>query len=114
MNCFQTTNSTEEKLLGIRFDSKLSFENHVSNLCKRASQKLHATTSLVNYINLSKRKALMKTFLISQFNYCLLVWMFYSRKLNNCINSLNEREHLEFNIRIMNPHFLNYYEKITL
>ena len=29
INDFQITNSTEEKLLGIKFDSKLSFENHV-------------------------------------------------------------------------------------
>ena len=42
-------------------------------------------------MNLSKRRALMKTFVISQFNYCPLVWMFHSRKLNLCINSIHER-----------------------
>ena len=42
-------------------------------------------------MNLSKRKALMKTFVISQFNYCPLVWMFHSRKLNHRINSIHER-----------------------
>ena len=46
---------------------------------------------IVNYMNLSKRKALMKTFVISQFNYCPLVWMFHSRKLNHRINSIHER-----------------------
>ena len=91
INGFQITNSTEEKLLGIKFDSKLSFENHVSSLCKKASQKLHALTRIVNYMNLSKRKALMKTFVISQFNYCPLVWMFHSRKLNHRINSMYNR-----------------------
>ena len=91
INGFQITSSTEEKLLGIKFDSKLSFENHVSSLCKKASQKLHALTRIVNYMNLSKRKALMKTFVISQSNYCPLVWMFHSRKLNHRINSINER-----------------------
>ena len=54
INGFQITNSTEKKLLGIKFDSKLSFENHVSSLCKKASQKLHALTRIVNYMNLSK------------------------------------------------------------
>ena len=43
-------------------------------------------------MNLSKPKAIMKTVVISQFNYCLLVWMFHSRKLDHCINSIHERE----------------------
>ena len=33
----------------------------------------------------------MKTFVIFQFKYGPLVWMFQSRKLNNCINSIHER-----------------------
>ena len=33
----------------------------------------------------------MKAYLASQFGYCPLVWMFYSRSLNNKINSLHER-----------------------
>ena len=70
INDFQITNSIEEKLLGINFDRELSFENNISSLCKKASQKLHALRRIVNYMNLSKRKAPMKTFLISQFNYC--------------------------------------------
>ena len=66
INGLQITSNTEEKSLGIKFDSKVSFENHVSSLCKKASQKIHALTRIVNYMNLSKRKALMKTFVISQ------------------------------------------------
>ena len=74
-----------------KIDNKLSFESHVSSLCKKASQKLHALTRIANYMDLSKRRTLMKTFVISQFNYCPLVWMFQSRKLNNRINSIHER-----------------------
>ena len=33
----------------------------------------------------------MKAFICSQFGYCRLVWMFQSREINNCINSLHER-----------------------
>ena len=46
---------------------------------------------IVNYMNLSKQKALMKTFVISQFNYFPSVWIFHSRNLNNRINSIHER-----------------------
>ena len=33
----------------------------------------------------------MKSFVESQFNYCPLLWMFHSRKLNSRINKLHER-----------------------
>ena len=31
--------SNEEKLLGVILDRRLNFKNHISNLCKKASQK---------------------------------------------------------------------------
>ena len=70
---FDVKNSREEKLLGVKIDSKLSFENHVSSLCKKASQKLHALARVVNFMDLAKRKSLMKAFITSQFNYCSLI-----------------------------------------
>ena len=73
-----------------KLDSKLYFEKQISTLCKKASQKLQALNRIVNYMKLFKRKALWKIF-ISQFNYCPLVWMFHSRKLNYRINSMHER-----------------------
>ena len=33
----------------------------------------------------------MKSFILSQFGYCPLVWMFHSRKLNHRINRIHER-----------------------
>ena len=88
---FDVKNSREEKLLGVKIDSKLSFENHVSSLCKKASQKLHALARVVNFMDLAKRKSLMKAFMTSQFNYCPLIWMFDSKQLNNRINKIQER-----------------------
>ena len=84
-------NSREEKLLGVKIDSKLSFKNHVPSLCKKASQKLHALARVVNFVDLAKRKNLMKAFITSQFNYCPLIWMFYSRQLGNRINKIQGR-----------------------
>ena len=75
--------SKEVKLLGVKIDGKLSFENHVSSLCKKASQKLHALQRVVNFMDLAKRKSLMKAFITTQFNYCPFIWIFHSRKLNN-------------------------------
>ena len=33
----------------------------------------------------------MKAFVISQFNYCPLIWMFHNRALNNRINKIHKR-----------------------
>ena len=85
------TNKKEQKLLGIKFDSSLSFEGHITNLCKKASQKLHALARIVSYMDLPKRKVLMKAFITSQFSYCPLIWMLHSRTLNNRINNIQER-----------------------
>ena len=38
---FNIRNSTEEKLLGLKFDSDLVFENLVIFFCKKTSQKLY-------------------------------------------------------------------------
>ena len=37
------------KLVGVKIDGNLSFENHGSFLCKKASQKLHALRRVVNF-----------------------------------------------------------------
>ena len=42
-------------------------------------------------MNLKQSKILMKTFILSHFGYCPLVWMLHSRKLNNRINRIHER-----------------------
>ena len=84
-------NSTSEKLLGIKIDNKLSFNEHVTELCRKASQKLHALSRISRFMNISQRKVIMKAFIHSQFGYCPLVWMFHSRKLNNRINKIQER-----------------------
>ena len=81
----------EQVLLGKRMDSNLTFENHINNICKKASQKLHALARVAPYMNMQKRRRIMKSFVTSQFGYCPLIWMFHSRPLNNTINSIHER-----------------------
>ena len=88
---FSIKNSTDEKLLGVKFDSNLSFESHVTSLCKKASEKLHSLARISRYMDLNKRSNLMKSFITSQFSYYPLIWMFHSRNLNNKIKRIHER-----------------------
>ena len=75
------------KLLGVIIDNN----EHVSSLCKKANQKLHALARISKYLSTEKLRTLMEAIIDSQFNYCLLIWMFHSRQLNNKINKLHER-----------------------
>ena len=84
-------NSKSVKLLGITIDNKLSFDTHVSTICKKVNLKLHALARISNLMSTSKLRIIMKSFIESQFGYCPLVWMFHSRTLNNKINKLRER-----------------------
>ena len=72
-------------------DSKLSFEDHINNLCKKPSQKLSTLARVAPFMYLEKKKTVMKVDVLSQFGYCLLAWMFHSKGLNDKINYLHER-----------------------
>ena len=84
-------NSEEEELLGVVIDERLSFETHISKLCKKAGSKLSALARISGYMDANKLKILMRAFVISQSEYCPLVWMFHSRHLNSKINRIHER-----------------------
>ena len=73
INEFETESNKEEKLVGISIGTTLSFEHHITSLCKKASQKLHALARIAHYMDFEKRRSLMKAFVISQFNYCPLI-----------------------------------------
>ena len=93
MDKFSIQNNKSEKLLGIKID-KLTFDEHVSGmctLCTKATQKLHALSRVSNFMSLQQRQITLKAFILSQFGYCPLVWMFHSRKLNQRINRIHER-----------------------
>ena len=79
------------KLLGIKIDSNLRFDDHVSSLCKKASQKLPAFARISTYMCSRKLIVLMKSFIISQFGYCPIIWMFHSKMLDHRINRIHER-----------------------
>ena len=82
--------SMSEKLLGVNIDNNLKFDKHVSILCNKASQKLHALARISRYVSDHKLIILMKSFVLSQFGYCPLVWMYHSKTLNNRIYKSHE------------------------
>ena len=68
-------------LLGITIDKKLTFKQHIENLCWKAQYKLHALRRMRNFLPVEKAKILGQAFIDSQFNYALLLWMFCMKNL---------------------------------
>ena len=70
--------SSYEKLLGVKTDYKLTFNNHLANVCKKANNKLRALARATPYITIEKRELVMNYFFNAQLNYCPLIWMLHS------------------------------------
>ena len=87
----QIENSSSKKLLGVTIDAKLSFEKHIEQIYPKARAKLKALARIAPFMNIKKRKVLMKAYFMAQFSYCPLIWMFHSRTVKNEINKLHGR-----------------------
>ena len=56
------------KLLGITIDNKLNFEEHISELCKKASMQLNAINRLHRFMGKEQKEALINSFIVSNFH----------------------------------------------
>ena len=64
------------RLLGINVDDELKFDKHVKTMCQNVSRKISAFSRVAPYIDEKKGKILYHIFIMSNFNYCPLIWMF--------------------------------------
>ena len=64
------------KLLGIEIDCKLTFDLHVSQLCKKASRQINALMRLSNMLDHDVKMNIFMSCIKSIFNYCPVTWMF--------------------------------------
>ena len=82
---------TARKIPRVKIDGKLNFKSHMSELCKKPSQKILVLSRLSSYLHNSEKKLILNSMIKSQFSFCSLVWMLSSRTSNNMINKLHER-----------------------
>ena len=88
----QTINSENcVKLLGIEIVNTLSFDKHISNLCKTASSQLNAIGRIQKYMGFKEKEVLLNSFVLSNFNYSPLVWHFGSSKSLKKTEKIQER-----------------------
>ena len=101
----QVNSEKSVKLLGISIDNKLSFEEHVSSLCKKASNQLNAISRLHRYLGFKEKEILINSFVYANFNYCPLIWHFCPAKSVRKIERTQERA-----LRILYNDFESDYE----
>ena len=85
-NRIWTTDSVD--LLRIRIDNRLTFDDHIFTLCNKASMQLNAVGQLEHYLGKKELEVIINSFIYWNFNYCPLVWHFFSsrkvlRKIEN-------------------------------
>ena len=78
---FQLESAKSLNLLGTTIDHNLTFNTHVSNICKTASAKVKSLSRTRNILNEKQAKLLYNSFILSQFNYCSTLWMFAVKKV---------------------------------
>ena len=75
MSCEETV-----KLLGINIDYQLKFDQHISNLCRKASQQLNVLKRLGSYLTKLNKLTIFHTFILSNFNFALWHGIFVLKK----------------------------------
>ena len=82
---------TEVTVLGVTIDDKLCFSQHISICCKKAARQLNALARISKHLNINSRMAIYNSFIMSNFNYCPLVWHFCGQVNNQKLEKIQER-----------------------
>ena len=105
----QATKTTDNiKLLGVNFDENLIFSQHISDLYKKASQRVGVLARLRNLITTETKLLLYKTAIMPYLTYCQLIWHFCKVSDTRKVERIQERA-----LRIVyNSHSETVYELI--
>ena len=78
-------------LLGIAVDCKLNFNEHISNVCRKASQRIGVIMRLRNLIPTEAKLQLYKSAILPHLTYCHLVWHFCRASDTRKLERVQER-----------------------
>ena len=79
------------KCLGITIDNALKFNKHVDILCDNASRQINVMYRFRGIFGFKQREAIHNTFILSNFNYCPVVWHFCTKKSTRKMEKIQER-----------------------
>ena len=70
--------SKEITLLGVDIDTGLTFDSHVSKICRRSGFALRALERISKHLSNDSKLYVYNAFIASHFSYCNIVWHFTS------------------------------------
>ena len=79
------------KLLGANLDCRLTFANHISQICRKASQKGGVIMRLRNLIPTNAKLELYKAAILPHLIYCSTVWHFCKSSDSRKLERVQER-----------------------
>ena len=93
-------------VLGINIDNKLNFNSHVSSMCNKAGRQLNVLQRLKGSLDYASRLSIYKSCIMSNFNYCPVVWMFTSKSSLLKLETIKKRA-LRF---VLDDYASDYYD----
>ena len=88
-NANLTTKDSLDRL-GMTIDSQLNFDKQVSLVCKKVNNQLNVVIRFRKLVNTSTMLKLYKAFVLPHFQYCSVVWHFFSSRNSEKLESLNK------------------------
>ena len=79
------------KLLGVYIDENLSFDKHIYHLCIKSARRLNSLQRIAKYLSQNTKKTVFNSSILSNFNYCPLVWHICSIKNTQKVEKIQER-----------------------
>ena len=78
-------------VLVVTVGDRLCFSQHISPCCKKADRQLNALARISRHLEIISRRAIYKSFIMSNFNYCPLVWHFCGQVNNQKLEQIQGR-----------------------
>ncbi|CAM1329424.1 Uncharacterised protein r2_g3862 [Pycnogonum litorale] len=101
--------SPDIKLLGVTIDHKLIFSKHISELCRKSSKQINVLKRIHTDLNYESRIAIYHAFILSNFDFCPLIWHFCNSDDNQKLEDIKNRT-----LRvILNDYSSSYHELLS-
>ena len=108
-NEYKITSENSVNLLGLEIDDKLSFDNHTHSLIRKAAGQLNYLISKKHCLDHDAKKVLIESFIMANFNYCPLTWLFCNNKLKTKQECIQKRA-----LRFLHDDYESDYEHLLI